>query len=215
MCTCQRRARGGQCCRQRGAEHGRGHIYFPSAAGTCRRRSRHGRRSVWRTMWTIVGPPWFTRCCCAGWTRASCCRGRTLWVSADGGKTDCTCALARSSQSWGPPAATSSGQRRARRCRALGRFHTSPLLARSCLSHHHREVVDFTLFFFMQWQKVTEMMINRSPMCSDDDFSARRSNSSQGLRRREPLHAWTTIEKSRRAHWLLVLGVHGMDRDWT
>jgi hypothetical protein len=38
---------------------------------------------------------------------------------------------------WGPPAATSSSQRRARRCRALGRFRTSPLLARSrsCLSH--------------------------------------------------------------------------------
>jgi hypothetical protein len=28
-------------------------------------------------------------------------------------------------------------------------------------------------------------------VCSDDDFSARPSNSSQVLRRREPLHAWT------------------------
>jgi hypothetical protein len=40
----------------------------------------------------------------------------------------------------------------------------------------------------MRWQKVTEMMINGSPVCSDDDFPARLSNSSQGLRRREPLH---------------------------
>jgi hypothetical protein len=30
------------------------------------------------------GRPWFTRRCCAGWTRASCCRGMTMWVSADG-----------------------------------------------------------------------------------------------------------------------------------